>query len=103
MTNKEYRIAGYVEECNRFLDSVSGGTISVHDLEIQRYQLGQHMYQEKIAGLPTGITQFVNGADSTSAFYDYKQMLYSILEYKKIHGEIPQYHMKFSWNGQKLQ
>lgn len=103
MTNEEYRIAGYVEECNRFLKNVSGGSVSVHELEIQRKQLGQHMYSEKIAGLPSGVASFVNNADSTTPFYDYKQMLYSILEYGKIHGEIPQYHMKFSWNRQKLQ
>lgn len=103
MTDREYQIAGYVEECSRFLKKVSGGKVSVDDLSIKREMLGQHMYKEEIAGLPEIIARSVNHAESTDPYYDYKQMMYSILEYGKIHGDIPKYHIKFNWNGQKLQ
>lgn len=103
MTNQQYRIAGYAEECNRFLSNASGGRISVEDLTIQEKQTGQYSVSEKIAGLPAEVAQLINDADSTSPLYDYKQMLYSILEYRKVHGEIPQYHMDFKWNGRELQ
>ena len=99
MTNQEYRIAGYVEECNRFLSNVSHGQISVEDLYIQRKQQGNLMFTEEITGLPTNVSKLINGADSTSAYYDYKEMIYDILNYKKQQGEIPRYHMNFSWDG----
>lgn len=103
MTDGQYRIAGYVDECNRFLAKASGGTISVEDLTLQLKQAGKSlMISEEITGLPGSVAQFINGADSTSAFYDYKQMLKSILEYRRLHGEIPQYHMNFVWNGHKF-
>lgn len=103
MTDKQYRIAGYVEECNRFLANASGGRISVEDLSIQEKKTGQYTISEEITGLPSNIGKLINGADSTSQFYDYKQMLYSILAYQNVHGEIPQYHINFSWNGNELQ
>lgn len=103
MTNQQYRIAGYAEECNRFLSNASGGRIFVEDLTIQEKQLGQYSVSEKIAGLPAEVAQLINDADSTSPLYDYKQMLYSILEYRREYGEIPQYHMDLEWNGRELQ
>lgn len=101
MTDYQYRIAGYVEECNRFLGNASNGRISVEDLSIRRNQTGKIIHEE-IAGLPSNVAQLINGADSTSRFYDYKQMLYGILQYRGIHGEIPQYHMNFRWNGHEI-
>ena len=102
MTNQEYRIAGYVEECNRFLLNMSHGQISVEDLYIQRKQLGTFMFTEEIAGLPMNISKHINGADGTGVYFDYKEMLYDILGYQKQHGEIPQYHMDFSWDGKRM-
>jgi len=102
MSNQEYRIAGYVEECNRLLSNVSHGQVSVEDLYIQRKQLGTFMFTEEIAGLPMNISKLINNADSTSAYFDYKEMLYDILGYQKQHGEIPQYNIDFSWNGKMV-
>ncbi len=99
MTDLEYRIAGYAEECNQFLAGISGGRITVDDLSIQIRQTGQFSIKEDIAGLPSGVAASINGADSTSRFYDYKQMMLRILEYRQENGEIPQYHMEFAWNG----
>lgn len=96
MTDREYRIAGYVEECNRW-------NISVEDLSIQEIQTGQYSFREEIVGLPSRVALLINNADSTSRYYDFKQMLHDILGYQKVHGEIPQYHMNFSWNGAGLQ
>lgn len=102
MTNQEYRIAGYVEECNRFLSNVSGGKVTVDDLSVERKVTGWYINSEKIMGLPFAIASAINSADSMDKYYDYKQMLYSILNYKQEHGEIPQYHMDFKWSGKEL-
>lgn len=103
MTDQEYRIAGYVEECNRFLSRVSGGKVSVEDLSIERKVTGWYINSENIVGLPAVIANAINNADSTDKYYDYKQMIHSILNYKKEHGKIPQYHMNFNWSGKELQ
>ena len=103
MTDQEYRIAGYVEECNRFLSNASGGKVSVDDLSIERKVTGWYMNSEKIIGLPSAVESLINGADSMDKYYDYKQMIHSILNYKQEHGEIPQYHMNFNWSGKELQ
>ncbi len=99
MTDLEYRIAGYVEECNRFLAGASGGRITVDDLSIQIRQSGKIITNEEIAGLPSSVADSINSADSTSRFYDYKQMMLRVVKYKQEHGEIPQYHMNFTWDG----
>ena len=57
---------------------------------------------EEIAGLPYKVASLINGADSTSSFFDYQQMLYDILQYKEVYGEIPEYHVNFGWNGNEL-
>ena len=101
MTDYQYRLAGYVEECDRFLGNASGGRVSVEDLSIRRNTTGK-MINEEIAGLPPKVASLVNGADNTGAFYDYKQMLYEILQYKEAHGEIPRYHINLSWNGDEI-
>lgn len=103
MTDQEYRIAGYVEECNRFLSNASDGKVSVNDLSIERKVTGWYINSENIVGLPSVIASALNSADSTDKYYDYKQMIYSILNYKQEHGEIPQYHMKFNWSGKELE
>lgn len=103
MTNQEYRIAGYVEECNRFLSNVSGGKVTVDDLSVERKVTGWYINSEKIMGLPSAIASAINSADSMDKYYDYKQMLHSILNYKQEHGEIPQYHMDFNWSGKEIQ
>ena len=103
MTNQEYRIAGYVEECNRFLSNVSGGKVTVDDLSVERKVTGWYINSENIVGLPSVIASSLNSADSTDKYYDYKQMIHSILNYKQEHGEIPQYHMDFKWSGKELQ
>ena len=103
MTDQEYRIAGYVEECNRFLSNVSGGKVTVDDLSVERKVTGWYINSEKIMGLPSAIASAINSADSMDKYYDYKQMLHSILNYKQEHGEIPQYHMVFQWNGKGLE
>ena len=97
-----YRIAGYVEECNRFLSNASGGKVSVEDLSIERRVTGWYINSENIVGLPSVIASSLNYADSTDKYYDYKQMIHSILKYKQEHGEIPQYHMNFKWSGKEL-
>jgi len=102
MTDQEYRIAGYVEECNRFLSNASGGKVSVEDLSIERRVTGWYINSENIVGLPSVIASSLNYADSTDKYYDYKQMIHSILKYKQEHGEIPQYHMNFKWSGKEL-
>ena len=101
MTDYQYRLAGYVEECNRFLGNVSGGKVSVEDLSIKRNQTGI-IVNEEIAGLPYPVASQINGADSVSRFFDYKQMMYEILQYRETHGEIPQYHMNLEWNGYEI-
>ena len=103
MTDQEYRIAGYVEECNRFLSNVSGGKVTVDDLSVERKVTGWYINSEKIMGLPFAIASSLNSADSMDKYYDYKQMLHSILNYKQEHGEIPQYHMDFNWSGKEIQ
>ena len=103
MTAQEYRIAGYVEECNRFLSNVSGGKVSVDDLSMERKVTGWYINSENIAGLPSVIASSLNSADNMDKYYDYKQMIHSILNYKQEHGKIPQYHMDFQWNGRELE
>ena len=103
MTDQEYRIAGYVEECNRFLSNASGRKVSVEDLSMERKVTGWYINSENIAGLPSVIASSLNSADSTDKYYDYKQMLHSILNYKQEYGEIPQYHKDFIWSGKELQ
>lgn len=103
MTDQEYRIAGYMEECNRFLSNASGGKVSVDDLSIERKVTGWYINSENIVGLPLVIASALNSADSTDKYYDYKQMIHSILNYKQQNGEIPQYHMDFKWSGKELQ
>lgn len=102
MTDQEYRIAGYVEECNRFLSNVLGGKVSVDDLSMERKVTGWYINSENIVGLPSVIASTLNSADSTDKYYDYKQMIYSILSYKQENREIPQYHMDFKWSGKEL-
>lgn len=101
MTDYQYRIAGYVAECNRFLGKASEGKISMEDLSIKRNQTGK-MVNTEIAGLPYQVASLINGADSTSRFFDYQQMMYEILQYKETSGEMPQYHMNFVWNGNEI-
>ena len=103
MTDQEYRIAGYVAECNRFLSNASGGKVSVEDLSMERKVTGWYISSENIVGLPSVIASSLNSADSTDKYYDYKQMIHSILNYKQEHGEIPQYHMNFQWSGKEIQ
>lgn len=103
MTDKEYRIAGYVDECNRFLSNVSGGKISVEGLSIERKVTGWYINSENIVGLSSVIASALNSADSTDKYYDYKLMIHSILNYKQEHGEMPQYHMDFNWSGKQIQ
>ena len=102
MTDQEYRIAGYVEECNRFLSNVSGGKVSMDDLSMERKVTGWYINSENIVGLPSVIACSLNSANSTDKYYDYKQMIHSILNYKQEYGEIPQYHMDFKWSGKEL-
>lgn len=102
MTDQEYRIAGYVEECNRFLSNASGGKVSVEDLSMERKVTGWYINSENIVGLPSVIASALNSADSTDKYYDYKQMIHSILSYKQENREIPQYHMDFKWSGKEL-
>ena len=102
MTDQEYRIAGYVEECNRFLSNASGGKVTVDDLSVERKVTGWYTNSEKIMGLPSAIASAINGADSMDKYYDYKQMIYSILSYKQENREIPQYHMDFIWSGKEI-
>lgn len=101
MTDRQYRIAGYAGECDRFLGNVSGGKVSVEDLSIRRSQTGKIVHEE-IGGLPVKVASLINGADNTGKFYDYKQMLYEILQYGEVYGEIPRYHMNFKWNGNEI-
>ena len=103
MTDQEYRIAGYVEECNRFLSNASGGKVSVDDLSMERKVTGWYINSKNIVGLPSVIASSLNSADSTDKYYDYKQMIYSILSYKQENRDIPQYHMDFIWSGKELQ
>lgn len=103
MTDGQYRIAGYVEECNRFLAGASDGKASVEDLWIEEKLTGKYQVSTEIKGLPSKMADLINSAESTGRFYEYQQMLYGILEYKKVYGEIPQFYMDFSWDGQELQ
>lgn len=101
MTDYQYRLAGYVEECNRFLGKLSDGKISVEDLSIKRNQRGK-VVEEELWGLPYKVAALINSADSTSRFWDYRQMLYDILQYREVYGEIPQYPGSFGWNGEEI-
>ena len=83
--------------------NASGGKVTVDDLSVERKVTGWYINSEKIMGLPSAIASAINGADSMDKYYDYKQMLHSILNYKQEHGEIPQYHMDFQWNGKGLE
>ena len=103
MTDQEYRIAGYVEECNRFLSNASGRKISVDDLSVERKVTGWYINSENIVGLPSVIASSLNSAESTDKYYDYKQMLHSILNYKQEYDKIPQYYMDFIWSGKEIQ
>ena len=102
MTDQEYRIAGYVEECNRFLTKASGGNVTVDELSMERKVNGWYINSERIVGLPSGVASAINSAENTDKYYDYKQMICSILNYKQEYREIPQYHMDFQWSGRKL-
>ena len=102
MTDQEYRIAGYVEECNRLLLNASDGKVSVEKLFLVQKTTNWYISSEKIGGLPAKLESLINNADSTSKYYDYQQMLHSILNYKREYGEIPQYHMEFKWDGKLL-
>lgn len=75
----------------------------VEDLTMERKVTGWYIYSENIVGLPSVIASSLNSADSTDKYYDNKQMINSILNYKQKHGEIPQYHMDFQWNGRELE
>lgn len=98
MTDEEYRIAGYNEMCNRFLTRVSNGEISVDDLSIEQKTIGYYTSKDWIVGLPLEIEEAVNQADSTSLYFEYKEMMQSILAYKQTHGNIPQYRVYFQWD-----
>lgn len=102
MTDTQYRMAGYAEECSRLLAGASDGTISVEDLEIREKQAGKYTVDRELEGLPANLAHLINGAGSTDRYYEYQQMMYNILDYQKIHGEIPRFHMDFEWNGQEL-
>lgn len=102
MTDEQYRLAGYVEECNRFLAKISDGQITVDDLSLEQKAEGYYTSNTWIAGLPSSVEQEINHADSTGSYYEYKEMLNSILEYKRLNGEVPQYHINYVWNGRSL-
>lgn len=101
MTDYQYKIAGYAAECNRFLGNASNGRISIEDLSIKRNQTGK-IVNEEIQGLPYKVASLVNKADCTERFFDYKQMLYEVLRYGEVHGEILQYHVNIGWNGHEM-
>ena len=102
MTDEQYRLAGYVEECNRFLAKISEGQITVDDLSLEQKTEGYYTAGNWIAGLPSSVEQDVNHANSAGQYYEYKEMLNSILEYKRLNGEVPQYHVSYAWNGRRL-
>lgn len=95
MTDEQYRIAGYVDECNRFLGKLSDGKITVDDLSLEQKKEGYYTTGNWIAGLPSEVEQAVNHADSAGQYFEYKEMLNSILEYKRLHGTVPQYHVRY--------
>lgn len=94
MDDYEYRIAGYVEELDRFLDKASGGSTTVDDLSIGKKMNGTISFSKYISGLPGNVANLVNNADADSNYYDYKQMMYEVLSYKEQNGTIPRYNVQ---------
>ena len=97
MSDQEYRLAGYVEELDRFLNKVSNGNVTVDDLEITSGTGASS--SNFISGLPENIADLVNHADAVSKYYDYKQMIYDVLAYKKENGTIPRYQIQMDVGG----
>jgi hypothetical protein len=95
--DEEYRLAGYVEELDRFLNKVSNGNVTVDDLEITSGTGASS--SNFISGLPENIADLVNHADAVSKYYDYKQMIYDVLAYKKENGTIPRYQIQMDVGG----
>ena len=97
MSDEEYRLAGYVEKLDRFLNKVSNGNVTVDDLEITSGTGASS--SNFISGLPENIADLVNHADAVSKYYDYKQMIYDVLAYKKENGTIPRYQIQMDVGG----
>lgn len=94
---EEYRLAGYVEELDRFLNKVSNGNVTVDDLEITSGTGASS--SNFISGLPENIADLVNHAVAVSKYYYYKQMIYDVLAYKKENGTIPRYQIQMDVGG----
>ena len=75
----------------------------VDNLSLERKVAGWYINHENIVGLSPVIANALNSAESTDKYYDYKQMLHNILNYKQEHSEIPQYHMHFQFNADSLE
>lgn len=56
-----------------------------------------------ISGLPGNVTDLVNNADAASKYYDYKQMIYDVLAYKKDNGTIPRYNVQMDVSSGKFE
>lgn len=97
MSDNEYRLAGYVEELDRFLNKASNGKVTVDDLEITSGEGASS--SNYISGLPENVADLVNHADAVSKYYDYKQMIYDVLAYKKENGTIPRYQIQMDVGG----
>ena len=94
MSDEEYRLTCYVD---RFLNKVSNGNVTVDDLEITSGTGASS--SNFISGLPENIADLVNHADAVSKYYDYKQMIYDVLAYKKENGTIPRYQIQMDVGG----
>lgn len=96
MNNYEYRLAGYVEELDHFLNKASKGQVTVDDLEITSVKGIYASVNNVISGLPENVADLVNNADAVSKYYDYKQMMYEVLSYKEQNGTIPRYNVQMN-------
>lgn len=99
MNDNEYRLAGYVEELDRFVGKASNGKTTVDDLGITSVEGVYSSVNNSISGLPGNVADLVNNADAVSKYYDYKQMIYDVLTYKKDNGTIPRYKVQMDVNG----
>lgn len=79
------------------MNKVLNGNVTVDDLEITSGTGASS--SNFISGLPENIADLVNHAVAVSKYYDYKQMIYDVLAYKKENGTISRYKIQMDVGG----
>lgn len=75
----------------------NASTKAVLAAKVERYSQGTFDLSLLVAG--GNSESYFNSAGQ---YYEYKEMLNSILEYKRLNGEVPQYHVSYAWSGRHL-